>query len=63
MAIGEINDASNSLKKILKPIDAACTAQEKRTLVDMLLKIAEVEGAASDTQHRLIGETRRAFEV
>jgi uncharacterized tellurite resistance protein B-like protein len=63
MACGELNDASNSLKKILKPIEAACTDEEKRGLVDMLLKVAEVEGAVSDTQHRLIGETRRALAV
>lgn len=63
MAIGEINDASNSLKKIIRPIEAACTPEEKRALVDMLLKVAEIEGPASDTQHRLIGETRRALAV
>jgi uncharacterized tellurite resistance protein B-like protein len=63
MAIGEINDASNSLKKILKPIEGACTADEKRELVDILLRVSEVEGATSDTQHRLIGETRRALAV
>lgn len=60
-ATGQINDAANSLKKILKPIEAACAPNECRDLVDMLLKIAEVEGPASDTQHRLIAEVKRAL--
>ena len=58
-ALGQINDASNSLKKILRPIEETCTPQERRQLVDMMLKTAEVEGAVSDAQNRLIAETRR----
>ena len=61
MALGQINDAANSLKKILKPVAEACTAEEKRSLIDMLLRIAEIEGPVSDSQHRLIGEARRAL--
>ncbi|MEX0645924.1 MAG: TerB family tellurite resistance protein [Parvularculaceae bacterium] len=61
MALGEIHDASNSLKKILKPILDQCTADEKRGFIDALLRMAEVEGPASEVQHRLIGETRRSL--
>jgi uncharacterized tellurite resistance protein B-like protein len=61
MALGEIHDASNSLKKILKPILDQCTPEEKRGFIDTLLRLAEIEGPASEVQHRLIGETRRAL--
>ncbi len=60
-ATGQINDAANSLKKILKPIEAACSADERRELVDMMLKAAEIEGPVSDVQNRLIAETRRVL--
>ena len=60
MALGEIHDASNSLKKILKPILDQCTPEEKRSFINALLRLADVEGPASEVQHRLIGETRRA---
>lgn len=59
MALGQINDAANSLKKILRPVNEACTVEEKRALLDMMLRIAEIEGPVSDVQHRLIGEARR----
>jgi uncharacterized tellurite resistance protein B-like protein len=59
MALGEVNDAANSLKKILRPIADACTDAEKRQLVDMLGKIGEVEGALTDMQRQLIVEARR----
>ncbi|MEQ8179476.1 MAG: TerB family tellurite resistance protein [Amphiplicatus sp.] len=61
MALGQINDASNSLKKILRPVIEACTPEEKRALLDMLLRMAEIEGPVSDVQHRLIGEARRTL--
>jgi len=59
MAVGEINDAANSTKKIARPILNACTETERRQLIDMLLKAAEIEGPVSDVQNRLIAETRR----
>lgn len=58
-ALGQINDAGNSLKKILRPIEDACSPEERRRLVDMLLKAAEIEGPVTDAQNRLIAETRR----
>lgn len=61
MALGEIHDASNSLKKIVKPIADQCTLEERRAFIDALLRIAEIEGPVSEVQHRLIGETRRAL--
>lgn len=59
MAAGEINDAANSLKKILRPIVAVCTDEEKRQLAAMLEKVGAVEGPLTDMQRRLIDETRR----
>ncbi len=61
MALGQINDASNSLKKILRPVIDACTAEEKRALIDMMLRLAEIEGPVSDAQHRLAAEARRVL--
>ena len=61
MAAGQINDAGNSLRKIARPILSACNEAEKRDLVDMLLRIAEVEGPVSDVQHRLVAEARRVL--
>jgi len=61
MAVGEINDAANSLKKILRSINEACTEGEKKSVLAMMTSIGEVEGALSDTQTRLIEETRRVL--
>jgi uncharacterized tellurite resistance protein B-like protein len=58
-AIGEINDASNSLGKILRPLQDACTPEERRQLIDLMLKTAEIEGPVSDIQYRLIADARR----
>ncbi|MFN0022338.1 MAG: TerB family tellurite resistance protein [Parvularculaceae bacterium] len=60
-ALGEINDASNSLGKITRPIVDACTPDERRQLVDLMLKAAEIEGPVSDIQNRLIADVRRAL--
>lgn len=60
-AIGQINDAANSLKKIARPIVEACTEDERRQLIDMMLKAAEIEGPVSDVQSRLIADARRAL--
>jgi uncharacterized tellurite resistance protein B-like protein len=59
MAQGEIHDAANSLRKILKPVLASCTEDEKKRLIDMLAKIGEVEGPLSEAQRRLVEEARR----
>jgi len=59
MAAGEINDAANSLKKILRPVADVCTDDEKRRLVAMLEKVGEVEGPLTDMQRRLVIEVRR----
>lgn len=60
-ATGQINDAANSLKKILKPVEAACTPEERRQLIDMMLKAAEIEGPVTDVQNRLIAEAKRVL--
>lgn len=61
MAVGEINDAGNSVRKILRPVAEVCTADEKQQLVNLLDQTAEVEGAPSDVQRRLIAEARRVL--
>lgn len=61
MAVGEINDAGNSVRKILRPVAEVCTADEKQQLIDLLDQTAEVEGAPSDVQRRLIAEARRVL--
>lgn len=60
-AVGQINDAANSLRKIAKPILDACTPEERRQVIDMMLKAAEIEGPVSDAQNRLIAEARRVL--
>ncbi len=59
MAVGEINDAGNSARKILRPVVDVCTAAEKSDLVGLLERAAEVEGAPTEMQRRLIAEARR----
>ena len=61
MAIGEINDAANSARKILRPVVEVCNLDEKQSLIDMLDRAAEIEGAPTDIQRRLIAEVRRVL--
>ncbi len=61
MAVGELNDAGNSVRKILTPVKDVCTLDEKQQLIDMMDRAAEVEGPPSETQRRLIAEARRAL--
>lgn len=59
MAVGEINDAANSLRKILRPIASVCAPEEQRRLIEMMQRAAEIEGSPGEAQRRLIAETRR----
>ena len=59
MAVGEINDAGNSVKKILTPVQNVCTDEEKKTLLKMFETISAIEGTPSDMQLRLINEAKR----
>ena len=61
MAVGQINDAGNSVRKIMRPVVDVCSPVEKQALIDMLDRTAEIEGAPSDTQRRLIAEARRVL--
>lgn len=61
MAVGEINDAANSLRKILRPVGEVCSPEEKQALIAMLARAGEVEGALSDRQKLLIDDARRAL--
>ncbi len=61
MAVGEINDAGNSVRKILKPVVEICTVEEKQQLVSLLDQAAEVEGSPTDVQRSLIAEARRVL--
>lgn len=61
MAVGEINDAGNSVRKILRPVVEVCTGAEKQQLVNLLDETAEIEDPPSDMQRRLIAEARRVL--
>lgn len=61
MAVGEINDAGNNVRKILRPVIAVCTETEKQQFIGLLERAAEVEGPPSDVQRRLIAEARRVL--
>ncbi len=61
MAVGELNDAGNSARKILRPVAEVCTPDEKAQLVAMMERVAEIEGPPTDVQRRLIAEARRAL--
>lgn len=61
MAVGEINDAGNSVRKILRPVTELCTPGEKEALVAMLERTAEIEDAPTDAQRRLIAEVRHVL--
>ncbi len=59
MAVGEVEDAGNALRKLTDPINAACDVGEKRDFIAMLNAVAIVEGPISDKQSRLIAEAER----
>jgi len=59
MAVGEINDASNNVRKILRPVIEICTDAEKGQLIALLERTAEIEGPRTDIQRGLIAEARR----
>lgn len=61
MAVGEINDAGNNVRKILRPVIEVCTGEEKQQLIDLLERTAEIEGPPTDMQRRLIMEARRVL--
>ena len=61
MAVGEINDAGNSVRKILSPVNNFCTPDEKASLIALLDRTAEIEGEPTDMQRRLIAEARRVL--
>lgn len=59
MAVGQVNDAGNSLRKVLAPIGQSCTDGEKTAFIAMLEKIGETESPMTDAQRRLVAEARR----
>jgi len=61
MAVGEINDAGNSVRKILRPVIEVCTGDEKQQLVALLDQTAEIEGPPTDMQRRLLADARRVL--
>ncbi|MEM8727025.1 MAG: hypothetical protein AAGE86_16050, partial [Pseudomonadota bacterium] len=61
MAVGQINDAANSARKILRPVVDVCTDAEKADLIAFLERTAEIEGQPTDAQRRLIAEARRVL--
>ena len=63
MAIGQINDAANSLRKLLRPVMDTLTLDEMKDLARMLDSVAEVEGPSSDRQKHLVSEVRRILSL
>ena len=61
MVAGQVTDVSNNLRKVTKAVNDACTDDEKKQLLTMLANIAEVEGAQSDIQKRLIADVQRTI--
>lgn len=59
MAVGQVNDAGNSVRKILKPVAEICTETEKSDFIQLMEETAEIDGTPSDIQRRLIAEARR----
>lgn len=59
MAVGEINDAGNNVRKILRPVAEVCTPEEKQSFIDMLDRTADIESPPVEIQRRLIAEVRR----
>jgi len=59
MAVGEINDAANNARKILRPVIEVCTEDEKRQFIEVLERTSEIEGQPTDVQRGLIAEVRR----
>ncbi|MEQ1929184.1 MAG: hypothetical protein ABL957_01450 [Parvularculaceae bacterium] len=59
VAVGQVNDAGNSLRKVLAPIAQTCTDAERESFAAMLEKIGEVESPMTDVQRRLVAEARR----
>jgi len=58
MALGEINDASNSLSKILRPVIEICSEKEKNTVLDMMQTVANLGEAENEQQAHIIMQTR-----
>ncbi len=59
MATGQVTDAGDALRKLLTPIQDACSASEKTALLEMMATVAKVEGPLNDKQTRLIENTKR----
>jgi hypothetical protein len=59
MAVGQVNDAGNNLRKVLGPIAQGCTDGEKNAFIAMLEAVGEVESPMTDAQRRLAAEARR----
>lgn len=63
MAIGQINDAANSLAKLMRPMKESLTLSEMKGFVRMLETVAELEGTPTDRQRHLIAVVRRALSL
>jgi uncharacterized tellurite resistance protein B-like protein len=63
MVIGQLNDAANSLRKLLRPVMDKLTLEEMKQLVAMLDEMAEVEGEPTERQRQLVMEVRRVLSL
>ncbi|MBB4659213.1 TerB family tellurite resistance protein [Parvularcula dongshanensis] len=63
MAVGQMGDAANSLRRLLRPIRESLTLSEMKQLVDMMHRVAEVGSPPNEHQTALLSATRRALSL
>lgn len=61
--VGDATDPNTTIHRVRATIDSRCSPQEKRELLDMLLALANAEGAASDIQREAITNLARLWEI
>lgn len=61
LVINDVGDAANVLTKLTRPLRSSLTPHEIRDLIDMMSRVAAVDGAVNDPQTALIQSVRRAF--
>lgn len=62
-AVGQVGDAANSLRRLVRPVREACTLEEMKDLASMLEQVGETGGPMNEHQRRLVDELRRALAL
>ncbi|MGL6159749.1 TerB family tellurite resistance protein [Microbulbifer sp.] len=58
----EVLDVEAEIKHILEPTKAAFTREQRESLLQMLARVAELEGNVGEVQHRIIAAVGRELE-